>query len=237
MASTKKATIPDALHYAAPQTFHGWSKLEPNEQTTINTESSKLAEALHQEARSCLAQGEHLFNLRSVLEPKKMFITFLDEIFAMSRATAYRRIDLYLAATKKMPANVLEMAIQKGTKITPKLLESNPPPKTTDPVEISTYLSTFKTTRVPVDKSSETILKECVNFVSTRLALLPSHHKTRAAFMRTLVGMLLTRFGVSAAQSFSPVAIPSDFITRVGRPARLVQPVAASATTEAQPAA
>ncbi len=202
-----------------PETFQGWSKLEPNEQETIRTESNLLMEARHLEAKSKLAQGEHLTKLRDILEPKRMFLAFLLEVFDMSRATAYRYIDLYSTAQVHLPAPVLEMAIQKGTRITPKLLEENPAPVTTDRGKIIEYLTSLKTVRAePADKSVDDILKECVNFIGTRFQQLPQNTKTRSNFIRSLVGMLLNKFGIATESTFTPIAIPESFRASRGRP-------------------
>ncbi len=201
-----------------PEQFQGWGKLEPNEQDAVKRESLELFESRKLESKSKLEQGQHLSALRDILEPKRIFTSFLQDIFHMSKATAYRYMEAYEVTRSKVSAPVLEIALARGTKISPKMLAANPPPKTTNRAKIEVYLDTLKPGRIDAPVSAETLLKECVNFVSLRWDRLPSNHKTRAAFMRSLIGMLMARFGVASDQSFSPTAIPDSFRVVRGRP-------------------
>jgi len=219
MATRKNIATSTAVELTVnPETFQGWSKLEPNEQASVKTESTALREAQHLESQSKLAIGEHLTKLREILEPKRMFLSFLTEVFDMSRATAYRYMNLYSLAQQALTPPVLEMAIQRSTRITPEMLKANPAPVTTDRSKIAEYLSSLKPIRVEVAKSPETLLKECVNFVSSRWDQLPQHQRTRQTFINSLVGMLLNRFGVASEKSFAPIAIPESFKGARGRP-------------------
>jgi len=200
-----------------PETFHGWSKLEAFEQDKVRQETLKLEEARGLESKSKLGQGEHLAKLQSILLPKKMFLSYIGEVFGMSRPTAYRYIDLYNAAQSKLPAPILEMAIRNGTKINAQILKANPPPKTEDRSAIKKYLDNLSPMRVEVAKSPDQLLKECVNFVSTRWSQLPNNHKTRTAFVQALVGMLLGKFGIASTQTFAPMAVPDTFKAQRGR--------------------
>lgn len=200
-----------------PEKFHDWSKLEPHDQDRVRQETLKLEEARGLESKSKLGQGEHLSKLQSILLPKKMFLSYIKEVFGMSRATAYRYIELYAVAQSKLPSPVLDMAIQSGTRINAQILKDNPPPKTEDRSKIQEYLSNLRPMRVEVAKSPDVLLKECVNFVSTRWGQLPSNHKARTAFVQSLVGMLLGKFGIANTQSFSPMAVPENFKSQRGR--------------------
>lgn len=205
------------------QTFQGLGKLEPNEQDKVRQEAKLLAEAMKTEVMSKLSIGEHLSELRKILEPKRVFVSFLKQwateyALPMSKATAYRYIELFTTAHSKMPKPVLEMALQRGTKINAAVLAQNPPPKTEDKSKIQEYLDNLKTDRVEVIPGPDTLLKECVNFVGTRWEKLPNNHKSRTAFMRSLIGMLMARFGVASELSFAPMAIPESFRAKRGRP-------------------
>lgn len=201
-----------------PETFHGLSKLEPNEQDKVKAESQKLTEALRSETQSKLAVGEALVRLRDVLEPKKIFVSYLRYAFEMSVPTAYRYIEYYTTAHSKLPKPVIEMALQRGAKIDIAAIEKNPPPDTKDKGKIIEYLSNLRPVRVEVAQSPDLILKECVNFVSTRWDRLPNNQRAKVTFMRNLIGMLMTKFGTASEQTFSPMAIPDNFRTARGRP-------------------
>lgn len=208
---------------AQPETFQGWSKLEPNEQSKLTVETQALDRAADASEMSILEVGEHLDNISNVLSPKRQFNKWLlwwlkSRKRAKSRSWAYQAMQSYQALKSSTPKPLLEIAKQRGAKITPQLLISNPPPATTDKTKLAEYLDTLKPVRVEVAKSPDTILKECINFVGTRWAQLPNNHKTRTAFMRSLIGMLLAKFGVASAQSFEPMAIPETFKVVRGRP-------------------
>jgi hypothetical protein len=222
MKATKKATKA-TTEVDTLDTFQGMSKLEPNEQEQVKAEAKLLTEAMKTEVVSKLAIGEHLYALRKILEPKRVFVGFLNEwskahSLPMSKATAYRYIDLYTTAHSKMPRPVLEMAIQRGAKLNAQTLAQNPPPQTTDKTKIAAYLDNLKNTRIEVVAGPDVLLKECVNFVATRWEKLPNNSKARTAFMRALIGMLLAKFGVASELSFSPMAVPDHFRAKRGRP-------------------
>ena len=136
----------------------------------------------------------------------------------MSRATAYRYMEMYDTAYSALPQPVLERAIQKGTKLGANVLAFGEPPTGNDATEIEKYLDGLKQNRVEVVPGPDILLRECVNFVGTRWEKLPNDHKSRTAFMQSLVGMLLAKFGVASEQTFYPMAIPESFRAQRGRP-------------------
>ena len=194
--------------------IEGLEKLSAHDQDRVKIEARALAEALAEENQSKLAIGEHLSNLRGVL--KRRFLKFLKDNFKMSQATAYRYIDLYGVAKSKMPKPVLEMAVRQGVRIHPEALKRNPPPKTGDTSKIQEYLDKLRPTRIEVHKSTDILLKECVNFCYLRYQQVPNKQKPN--FQRSLLGMLMTKFGIASDQMYSPVAVPSSFIVHRGRP-------------------
>jgi hypothetical protein len=208
---------------APPEMFQGWEKLEPNEQTKITVETHALEKAANTLEMSNLEIGEHLDNISLVLAPKRQFNKWLlwwldSRKRAKSRSWAYQALAEYQAIKNHIPKPVLEVAKERGVKLSPLVLAQNPPPKTQDKGKILEYVNNLKPSRVEIAKSPETLLKECVNFVGTRWAQLPNNHKTRTAFMRSLLGMLLGKFGVASEQSFAPMAIPDNFKVQRGRP-------------------
>jgi hypothetical protein len=205
-------------------TTKGWNKLKESEQKVVRDETKALTEALNLKTESELEVGRHLTELRKILEPKRMFISHLDTNFGMSRATAYRYMELYTVTKKKLPKPVLEVAMRRGYRpVQLKIIENNPPPKTSDPIVIGKYLD--KIERMPREVKPEatphnpdTLLKECINFASSRFDKLPRNSKTRIAWVRSLIGMLMTKFGLGTEQPFEPLAIPDTFRHSRGRP-------------------
>ena len=205
-----------------PEKFHGWSKLEPLEQTKLTVEIQALEKAADAFEMSTLEVGEHLDNINRVLSPKRQFNKWLmwwleGRKKAKSRSWAYQAMKEYQDLREHTPKLVLQIAKERGTKLKARALVLNPPPRTEDRSEIVRYLDSQKLTRVEVVKSSDTLLKECVNFVSTRWSQLPNNNKTRTAFMQALIGMLLGKFGVASTQSFAPMAVPDTFKAQRGR--------------------
>lgn len=195
-------------------TFEGLDDLQPLQIDKVRSEAQALVEALASESQSKLAIGEHLSNLRGLL--KRKFVGFLKANFDMSVATAYRYIDLYAAAKSKMPKPVLEMAVRQGVRLNAQTLKKSPPPKTEDKGKIQQYLASLRPTRVEIHKSTDLLLKECVNFVSVRYQQVPN--RSKPGFQRDLIGMLMTKFGVASDQMYSPAAVPENFRVVRGRP-------------------
>jgi hypothetical protein len=211
----------------SPEMFLGFGKLEPNMQDKVRQEEAKLTLAADRIEVSTMEMGEHLFNIRKILDSgrSRVFNKFLlswvrNRKRPISRATAYRYIEEYKVAHSRVAKPVLEMALQRGTKLTAETLTNNPPPKTEDKTKIARYLDNLRNMRVEVIKSPDTITKEIVNFARSRLATI-ANGKTKMAIMRTVVGMLMATVGISE-QSFTPVAVPESFKAKRGRPARKV---------------
>jgi hypothetical protein len=205
------------------ETMPGWGSLEPNEQDKLTTEMQALDKATTNYEMSNLEIGEHLDRIQSIMAPKRQFNKWLtwwlkNRKKAKSRAWAYQALKEYQDVRNSTPKQVLDLAKQRGTKLNVAVLAHNPPPKTTDRSAIVHYLDSIKPERVEVVKGPDQLLKECLNFVGTRWAQLPNNQKTRTAFMRSLMGMLLAKFGVASEISFAPMAIPDAFKIQRGRP-------------------
>lgn len=232
---------PDAFN-----TLAWWEKLNKDEQNVVITEGQQLAKAMLDHGRSRLAIGQHLAKLQSVLEPHNVFGRFLKN-FHFSKRTAYRYIKGYQNAQAKLPETVLKVAMAQGVNIIgdtdfkplgvyTDAVAKLPVPKDATEEQAKTYLTQLEDVRkklrptgemftMPEPQDPATLLKECYRFVSLRYKRLPQNHKTRASWVRSLVGMLLADLGVSGQQTFAPQAIPEDFVAQRGRP----RPVAATA--------
>lgn len=200
--------------------IEGWMELEKSEQDIIRAETVSLDKALVEAGRARLAVGEHLFNVQEILKPKRMFNKYLIALNWTSRASAYRFIDLYLAAKNILPAPVMEQAMLRGTeRINLKRIEETPPPTTTNIVAINEYLDTI-TSATPQEPTTDAnvLKKEVFNFFDTRFSRLPAAGRSRTAFALSVAGMILTRAGFTAAQTVAPVPIPVSYRGTIGRP-------------------
>jgi hypothetical protein len=230
---------PDAFN-----TLAWWEKLQPAEQTTVMHEGRLLAQAMLDHGKSRLAIGEHLEKLQGVLEPRNLFGKFLKN-YHFSKRTAYRYIAGFKNAKARLPETVLKAAMARGVNIVgetearplgiyTEAVAKLPPPQSANEVQANTYLTQLEQVRketrssganlftVPVPQDPQTLLKECYRFVSLRYKRLPNNSKTRAQWVRNLVGMILADLGVSGEQTFAPHAAPEDFKAQRGRPAQLV---------------
>lgn len=196
-----------------PETFQGWSKLEPVEQTKLTVETQALDKAADSYEMSNLEVGEHLDRISQLLTPKRQFNKWLiwwlgRRKKAKSRSWAYQALEEFKTIRSHMPKPVLEMAKERGTKIDARILALNPPPKTNDKGQIAAYLDTVRPIRgrIEVAKSRAMLVKECVNFVGLRWAQVPNKEKPK--FKEEFLGMCLTKFGVSNSQYVDPIALP-----------------------------
>lgn len=231
-------------------TLSWWEKLNPQEQTEVQNETNQLIQAMVNYGYSRLAIGEHLSKVRAILEPHSLFGKYLKN-FRFSVTTAYRYISGYENVQNRLPQNILKLAMAKGYDIigtsevkplgvyTDAVNQLPPPPHAND-TQAETWLEQVEQVRktiksgnraegaqvISIPQDPDVLLKECYKFVSIRYKKLPINHKTRAAWVRSLVGMMLTELGVGGSQAFSPVAIPQEFQAGRGRP-RLVQAASA----------
>lgn len=202
--------------------MRGWSKLKPEEQSVINQRSRDLAEGLHAEGQSRLANGKNLFAIQEILAPRRMFDRFLRRYFHMSRSTAFVYITLYKTALRDSSKKVLDIAMARNYRAVnrPEIFKTYPPPKTDDPVKIVQYLDGLERKKgkvITIHKDYNGLLKQAIRSIGSCWRHVPE--KARRAWMRELLGMELTYFGISHEMSFAPQAIPEAFRRGRGRPA------------------
>lgn len=252
--ATALATMADVKSIVPTASFtelSWWGKLNQEEQSVVLSEGQQLASALLQFGYSRMAIGEHLSRLQGVLEPHNLFTRFLKN-FHFSKRTAYRYIAGFQNAKQRLPETVLKAAMARGVNIIgdseikplgvyTDAVAKLPPPSNASEVQANTWLDQIEQVRkdtrasgetmnvlaVPVPQDPQTLLKECYRFISMRYKRLPNNSKTKANFVRSLIGMILAELGVSGQQTFAPVAIPEEF--RVGRGRPRTSQIAASA--------
>jgi hypothetical protein len=202
----------------------GWAKLQSNEQAIMTEQTQAIAAALHGVSQAKITVGEHLSKVRDVLEPKRIFTKYLKTIFHMSKATAYRYIDLYAAAKTVLPAPVLEAAMMRPDDVfTVKSLKAAPrPPRTTNVVKINEYLDGLQHQKGPrlvaERKSADEIQKALFHSASLLLSKLPKTKKL--AVLASVTAYLLSEIGAEE-MSIKPVAIPESFRIQRGRPRKV----------------
>lgn len=200
----------------------GWEKLQTSEQATITTETMQIASCLHNVSQAKIAVGEHLSKVREILEPKRLFTVYLKTMFHLSKATAYRYVELYDTAKSSLPELILQAAMMRpDDRLTVKAIKDAPkPPRTTNVVKINEYLDSIQArkpiTVVRQESSPESVKKAM--FHSAHLLLARIAGKQKQAVLSDVVGMLLTDIGIASEQRFSPQGIPDSFRATRGRP-------------------
>lgn len=216
---TKAAVDPTHLSIHDLMSIEGWEELESSEQTTIRSETVELDRQLIVAGQARLKAGEHLFNIREILKPKRMFTRYLDTL-KFSRASANRYIDQYTAAKDLLSGPVMQQAMLRGVdRISLRKIEETPPPNTDNVVAINEYLDTITSPTPQEPETNPALLKkEVYNTFDNRFQRLPTAGRTRTAFALAIAGMILTRAGFTTAQNVAPVAIPEDYRSTFGRP-------------------
>lgn len=203
-----------------------WEVLSPQEQRTVLIETQALTEDMVTFGMSRLGIGEHLFNIREILEPKRVFTAFLRTHFRKSKATAYRIIEDFLYTKERVPEIVLRTAIARGYDIIDaEIIEKMPPPKTQDRVKIVKYLEKVDAVRKEEKAAApepeydpETLMREAFNFIAMRFHRLPNNSRTRMKWLDNLFGMVMSELGVQEERTFAPVEVPEGFRAVLGRP-------------------
>jgi len=236
--------VPDAVAVQTFNTLAWFEKLSQEEKNAVQAEGRALSQAMLQYGRSRLSIGEHLTKLQAILEPHNMFSRFL-KTYHFNKRTAYRYIAGFNNAKAKLPEPILKAAMSRGVN----LIGDNevkplgiytaaaaklPPPSNPTEEQATTWLDQIEQVRrdtraetnaadaglaLITNQDPQTLLRESYRFVNLRYRRLPNNAKTRTAWVRSLVGMLLSDLGVASQQSFMPTAIPEDFKAVRGRPA------------------
>lgn len=218
----KRTTLDATNGTLSLQSLTGWDKLETTEQSTVSDETIKAARSLADIGKSKLSAGEHLAAVEAILKPRRIFTQYLNTVFHLSRATAYRYINLYKAAKTVLPAPVLEAAMMRSDdRLNLALIKSGPkPPRTTNVVKINEYLDNLqrgpRLVSAEASKTPEDVKKAM--FHASSLLLRKVSGRQKASILHSVVGMLLTEIGVSNPMSFDPVAVPDTFRATRGRP-------------------
>jgi hypothetical protein len=205
-----------------------WGVLSSSEQRAMLIETQALTEEMVKFGLSRLAIGEHLLNIRSVLEPKRKFVNFLKTQCRFSKATAYRYIETYVRVRDNVPDLVLRTAIARGYDVIDMtMIQKLPPPKTQDRTKIVKYLEKIEEAR-RVERSasqesdflydSDTLMREALNFVTMRFGRLPDDKKVRARWLNRLIGLMLSDLGAKEEQAFIPIDVPEEFRVTRKRP-------------------
>lgn len=212
-----KRAIAQAVKLDDLEEMRGWKRLEPQEKTDVRTEFRAIAEALHTEGQSRLAVGKHLSAVQSILSPKLLFASFLRRYFHMSRSTAFGYIDLYKAALNDSSKKVLDIAMSRNYRAInkPGIFKTYPPPKTDDPEKIVQYLDRLERNKskvITIHKNPDLLLKDALRAIIHSWEKVPE--KSKRPWMKTLLGMELTAFGIAHELVISPEAIPETLIAK-----------------------
>lgn len=217
-----------------------WKKLTEPEQTAVISESQQLAGALQKFGQSRLEIGQHLTQLQAILEPHNLFQRYLNN-FHFSKRTAYRYIAKFKNA-QALPEPILVEAMARGmdvggeTELKPygvytEAVQKLPPPAAPTKEQAVTYLAQLDNVRKETTTATETgagpviqaidptvAAREVLSVFRNRFTRLPNNARTKANWVRTVLGMMLNVAGLATPQTVNPVAIPEDMQVRRGRP-------------------
>lgn len=216
----------ESITAADLRTISGWEQLKAADENTVLVRTEATANALKSEGQSRLEAGKNLLEVREILLPLKIWVSYLRTAFHMSERTGYRYIQEYedTAKTFQSAPKVLDIAMARGYKAVarPELVRRNPPPKTEDMQKIVQYLDTLEESP-PEPRSNgngdsfslEDRLKICFRMVASHYDKLLGK-RDRTTFARTLLSLELTKFGMGSAD-VRPAAVPEEYTSR-GRP-------------------
>lgn len=206
----------------ALERIEGWDLLEQSEIQIVLTNDAIAVETRQGELENKLRFGRALREIREVLEPKRgLWMAYLKHRFHMSIPTAYRYIDRADKVDRKLSLPIVKTAIRLGYDINPRAIENTRPPQTNDHDDIVRYLDRVTTIRprsVSIERSTDDIVKGWLHCVELGWEKLPQHSRSRANALRSYIGMLMTRFGISNPTTFDPIAIPEEYRVYRGRP-------------------
>jgi hypothetical protein len=225
----------DLFPVAALETLPGWQELDAASKKTVHSETAQLGAAVDVMVRSRIAMGEHFTRIHGVLEPKRLWSKFC-EVYNLNRSTINASVAAYTKVNKVLPVEVLRVAASRGVDMMgagkdlrplgkyTDAVKRLPPPKTADTTQIVKWLDDVETLRkkqkkraAEVEPDANDLLKEAYRFLVIRLDKVPS--RRRRAWLGQLVGMGMTKIGLSSPQTFEPEAPPQSFVAVVGRPA------------------
>jgi hypothetical protein len=215
----------------------GWEKLSPSEKKVVRTEAEAADQAFLAQHQTRIAIGQHLQRIQSVLEPKRLFLAFLEGFCRkhdISQRTAYRYVDDYKGVADRVPEQVLNDAVKNGVELAgraaKKALSTAPPvAATATRKESEEWLDTVaqKRKEARVDAASRSMTPKdsilaIVKMYNSQLKQLGTD-KSKRRFLEETVGALMTITGIGNVTSFYPVALPEGFHTetapkRRGRP-------------------
>lgn len=203
----------------------GWDALQKEEQTTIQSLTELALQDLETEHKSRLSFGTHLITLNDILRPQGMWKAYLHSTFSMSQASAYRYMDLAKAVQERLPDHLRELAIRRGVDIRPRALKMVPVVKSDDPKKIEAYFEKISRPAprvIAITDNLDQITKDCVHYTLTRIKRLPKNSRTKANFLRSYVGILISELGIESKQTFEPVEMPEQYRVLRGRPRKKV---------------
>lgn len=205
------------------ESLKGWEKLSGPEKVSVKREHTALGGTLERLGKDWIAVGTHLKELRSILARHGIFDRYVKlRPYGLSRATVNRRIRLAEKARRALRPDLLQFALLNGLdRIDVEAVKVIPPPKTSNPKEMTKYLKAVSERTASIVNDPEIMKRECINFIRLRWERLPEDWTgaKKSSWMKSVCGMAMTLIGVSSEQSIAPVAIPIDAFRKSGRPA------------------
>lgn len=226
------------------ETAGWWKKLSVDEQREVKDKGFALASEFMSLGTSRIKAGELLSELKGILTPHNAYQKFLKNYFHMTVRTADRWVLGYRNASKRLPEPVIRAAVARGFNLIgdsedkpfgvyTAAIKKLPPPKQATEKNANEYLDQLDQVRKQVREKAaasggmeilapsdpDVLLKECFKYIMNRFGRLSTRGKARQTFLTSLVGMVINKAGVTH-QAFDAVAIPDEYLTGRGRPAK-----------------
>lgn len=209
-----------------------WDRLERDEQADVERETKGLAAAFAGHVMTRTAMGEHLANLQTLLEGKRLFRTHLEQLH-FSYRTAYRYIEAFKAVKERVPDYALRLAAARGIDLVgyhakepfgpyTNIMKRLPPP--TIEAKVPEWLDKLEEEKarqprrrsrgrsVDPDARMKSAFRSCLNQFSKM-----DTGRERTRWAQRLIGCLLAEFNLPAAR-YEPEAAPEGFHPVLGRP-------------------
>jgi hypothetical protein len=205
----------------------GWEKLSPSEKKVVRAETEAADQAFLAHNQTRIATGQHLARIQSVLEPKRLFLAFLEGFCRkhdISQRTGYRYIDDFKAVAERVPEQVLNDAVKNGVELAGRAAKkalSTAPPVSASATrkESEEWLETVaqKRKEARVDAANQTMTPKesilaIVKVYNSQFKQLGTD-RTKRRFLEETVGALMTITGLGSATTFYPVAVPEGWNT------------------------
>lgn len=153
------------------QQFSFWEQLKEREQNKLVEEGQAFAASLMAHGASGLAMGQHLANIKALLEPHKGAFRRVCQGFKFTERMAYRYIIAYNNAKERLPETALHAVMARGLNIFGH----------TEAKPLGKYTDAFRMLGPPTNPTPEKAVEWANQLEQTRKDIVKAKNKRRAA--------------------------------------------------------